>query len=226
MSITSNILSVLAEIRQAEIASHRPPDSVQLLAVSKQHPPSSIREAFLAGQHHFGENYVQEALAKKRELVDLAIHWHYIGHIQSNKANAIAREFDWVHTLSSHTTATKLNHARSDDMPLLNVCMQVNFDAESSKGGVRPEDLPFLARHIQTLPHLTLRGLMVIPKPALLEEAQYQSFLRVTQCLQSLNQQLNLSMDTLSMGMSADFKAAIQAGSTLIRLGTLIFGER
>lgn len=226
LTIASRIITVRQRIRQAEVSSHRPINSVGLLAVSKQHPPEAIVEAFDAGQRAFGENYVQEALVKINKLVSLPIQWHFIGKIQRNKAKSIAQHFSWVHTISSIAVAESLNAARPQDMPVLNVCIQLNIDDEDTKSGVTPQEAALLAAHILTLPRLKLRGLMVIPKPEDDMNKQRTTFLRVSECMQQLNQQLNLSLDTLSMGMSHDLEAAIAAGSTMVRVGTAIFGER
>lgn len=226
MTIASRIITVRQRIRQAEVLSHRPIDSVCLLAVSKQHPPEAIVEAFHAGQRDFGENYVQESLVKISKLASLPIQWHFIGKIQRNKAKLIAQHFSWVHTVSSIAGAESLNAARPQDMPLLNVCIQLNIDDEDTKSGVHPQDAALLATHILALPRLKLRGLMVIPKPVDDMNKQRATFLRVSECMQQLNQQLNLSLDTLSMGMSHDLEGAIAAGSTMVRVGTAIFGER
>lgn len=226
ISIKSNIQSVKQLIRTAESLCHRPAESVSLLAVSKQQPPEAIIEAFNAGQRDFGENYVQEALIKIHALSSLPIDWHYIGRIQRNKVKLIARHFSWVHTVSSVAIAEGLNAARPHDKPTMNICIQLNIDSEDTKSGISPEEAVSLAAHILTLPRLRLRGLMVIPKVEDDVDKQVATFLRVSQCMQQINQKLNLSMDTLSMGMSHDFEAAIRAGSTIVRIGTAIFGER
>lgn len=226
MNIASNIEILKRLIHDAEINYQRPLNSVSLLAVSKQHPVSHIIEAFHAGISDFGENYLQEALIKINSLSDFPIQWHFIGSIQSNKAKAIAHHFSWVHTVSSKTIAERLNHARLESQPKLNVCIQLNIDTEESKSGISLDEVEALAAYISKLPNLILRGFMVIPKPEIDVEKQYVSFLRVTHCLQDLNHRLNLSMDTLSMGMSHDFEAAIRAGSTIVRIGTAIFGHR
>lgn len=226
MNISLRIKQLYDLIHQTEALSHRSKDSVKLLAVSKHHPIDAIVEAFHAGIRDFGENYLQEALLKINALSHLSMHWHYIGAIQSKKAKVIAQHFDWVHTVSSHKIADYLNDARSIDLPVLNVCIQLNLDLEDNKAGILPKDTLELATHIQTLPRLALRGLMVIPKIELDTNKQYESFLRVTHLFDALNKQLDYPMDTLSMGMSEDFTAAIRAGSTIIRIGTAIFGAR
>lgn len=213
-------------IHQAEIAAHRPEGDVKLLAVSKGHPCSKIQEAHSAGLHDFGESYLQEALAKIQILNTLPLCWHFIGPIQSNKAHSIAHYFSWVHSVSRQKIAQQLNEARPISMPPLNICLQVNFDDEKTKSGVAPEEAASLASYILELPRLRLRGLMLIPKPETDEQSQYLSFLRLSQLLDMLNQQLNIAMDTLSMGMSNDMQAAIRAGSTIVRIGTAIFGSR
>ena len=226
MTIKTRIEHIIQLIHQAEVAGHHPLGSVQLLAVSKQHSAQAIHEAFNAGVHDFGENYLQEALEKITALSQLPIQWHYIGAIQRNKTTAIAQHFSWVHTVSNALIAERLNHSRPDALPALNVCIQLNVDNESSKAGVCHEDILKLAAHIITLPRLTLRGLMVIPKPEQDANKQVSSFLRVRATLEHINRQLGIAMDTLSMGMSHDFESAIQAGSTIVRIGTAIFGER
>jgi pyridoxal phosphate enzyme (YggS family) len=226
MTIAAHIKEMTNLIHQAEMINHRPLDSVKLLAVTKQQPIEAILQAFDAGVFDFGENYLQEALLKINTLSQRPIRWHFIGSIQSRKAKAIAQHFSWVHTLSDRKIADSLNKTRSLELPPLNVCIQLNLDDEESKSGIRPEEAAELAAHVLTLPRLTLRGLMVIPKQETDTKKQCESFLRVTHLLNALNKQLNCSMDTLSMGMSNDFNAAIQAGSTLIRIGTAIFGKR
>lgn len=226
MTIKKRIETIQHLIRQAEESSHRPLHSVRLLAVSKQHSNDSITEAFNAGVRDFGENYLQEALIKINALAHLPIDWHFIGSIQRNKTSAIAQHFNWVHTVSSRMIAERLNLARPDELPTLNVCIQLNVDDETTKAGIHFDDALSLASHIITLPRLALRGLMVIPKPEKDFEKQVMSFLRIKQYLHEINTQLGLSMDTLSMGMSHDFEAAIRAGSTIVRIGTAIFGER
>lgn len=224
--IIENIHRIYNLIRQAESASHRAEGSVQLLAVSKGHTYSQIEEAYTAGLRDFGENYLQEALPKIQALHTLSLNWHFIGPIQSNKTQGIAKHFSWVHSVSSQKIAQRLSDARPSSMPSLNICLQVNLDDESSKSGLEPNEIAPLAAFIQTLPGLHLRGLMLIPRPQVDEEAQYNSFLRLTALRDDLNQQLNLSLDTLSMGMSNDMQAAIRAGSTIVRIGSAIFGKR
>ena len=197
-----------------------------MLAVSKGHSCAEIEQAYVAGLCEFGENYLQEALTKIRTLTEPSILWHFIGPIQSNKTYEIAQHFSWVHSVCREKVAQQLSDARPSSKPSLNVCIQVNLDDETSKSGVNVEDVAKLANYILQLPRLRLRGLMLIPKPQNDEQLQYLSFLRLKQLLDKLNQQLNLTMDTLSMGMSNDYKAAIRAGSTIVRIGTAIFGAR
>lgn len=213
-------------IHAAETTSHRAKGSVKLLAVSKGQSCQKIEQAYAAGLRDFGENYLQEAIAKIETLHALPLCWHFIGPIQSNKAKSIAQHFSWVHSVSSANVAQRLNEARPLSLPPLNICLQVNFDEEQSKSGLHPNKVQEVAAHIQTLPRLHLRGLMLIPKPQTNEQLQYRSFLRLTELLNTLNQQLNLSLDTLSMGMSNDLQAAIYAGSTIVRIGTALFGKR
>lgn len=226
MNVAERIDTVQRLMRQLEAACQRKPGSVELMAVSKGQDSLAIKQAFEAGLHHFGESYLQEALEKIQTLNALPLCWHYIGAIQSNKTPAIAQHFAWIHSVSRSKIARLLNDERPASLPRLNVCIQINIDDEETKSGVTPECVAELAAEIIHLPRLDLRGLMVIPKPVLDEELQYQSFLRVTDLLHQLNTQLNLSMDTLSMGMSDDLPAAIRAGSTMVRVGRGIFGER
>ena len=225
-TITERIAHLNDTIHQLECAYNRPSGAVQLLAVSKRQPAPSIQEAFNAGQRDFGENYLQEAQAKIKLLNHLPLIWHFIGPIQSNKTKHIANDFSWVHSVCRYKIALQLNDARADELPRLNICLQVNLDGEETKSGITPELITDLVIAVSQVPRLQLRGLMVIPKPQETEQQQYLSFLRLTQMLHSLNQQLNLSMDTLSMGMSDDLQAAIRAGSTMVRIGRAIFGER
>ncbi len=196
------------------------------MAVSKGQSCLSIEQVYAAGISEFGENYLQEALAKIQTLKHLKLCWHFIGPIQSNKAPDIAQNFSWVHSVSRYKIAQLLHDSRPHDMPPINVCIQVNLDDEKTKTGVTAEEVTPLASHILELPQLRLRGLMLIPQPQSDQQQQYLSFLRLKKRLEILNQQLNTTMDTLSMGMSDDFEAAIRAGSTIVRIGRAIFGER
>jgi len=195
---------------------------VGLLAVSKTKPASDLREAFSAGLRDFGENYLQEALGKQTELSDLPLIWHFIGPIQSNKTRAIAENFAWVHSVDRLKIAQRLSEQRPADLPPLNICIQVNVSGEASKSGCTPEDLPALAQAISALPNLRLRGLMAIPEPTEDSDEQNAAFAAV----RTLQDQLNLPLDTLSMGMSHDLEAAIAQGATWVRIGTALFGAR
>ena len=226
MNLVERIQSVQRSIRQLESAYNRQPGSVELLAVSKTRTSQDINQAFAAGLSNFGENYIQEALVKIQALAALPICWHFIGAIQSNKAQAIAQNFAWVHGVCRKKIAQLLNDERPSSLPPLNVCIQVNIDEEDTKAGIQPECVAELAADIIRLPRLHLRGLMVIPKPTQNEQQQYLTFLKVTILLEALNTQMSLNMDTLSMGMSDDLPAAIRAGSTMVRVGRNIFLER
>ncbi len=203
----------------------RNPNEIKLLAVSKTFSTAAIREAFAAGQRDFGESYVQEAQAKLAELHDLPIVWHYIGPLQSNKTRAVATQFAWVHSVDRVSIAQRLSAQRPVDLPPLQVCLQVNISHESSKSGVATADIFTLAAAVSALPNLQLRGLMAIPAPTDDQAAQRIAFAQVAQLLQQLNQ-TGLGLDTLSMGMSHDFPAAIAEGATIVRIGTAIFGAR
>lgn len=225
MNIHQRITYIQQLIRSTAIACQRPPQDIQLLAVSKGHPASEIQQAYLAGLINFGESYLQEAQEKIQALANFPLCWHFIGPIQSNKTSGIARYFSWVHSVCRQKIALQLNEARSASLPPLNICIQVNLDQEKTKAGVQPQDIIELANFILQLPRLHLRGLMVIPRQQLEEPEQFSSLIRLTKLLQDTNQKLNISMDTLSMGMSGDLQAAIRAGSTMVRIGTAIFGE-
>jgi len=217
--------TILESLQDAARMTGRDPSSVHLLAVSKQHPAAAIRALAQAGQRDFGENYLQEALPKLAELSDLNLTWHFIGQLQSNKTRAVAEHFQWVHTVDRDKIATRLNDQRPHYAPALQVCIQVKLAEEADKGGVWPDAVLPLAEHIRQLPRLKLRGLMCIPPPTDSTAEQLAHFTRLKTLFDTLNQQ-HLEMDTLSMGMSNDYPAAIQAGSTLVRIGTALFGER
>lgn len=198
---------------------------VQLVAVSKRHTADSIREAYAAGQRDFGENQVQEAVDKISTLSDLDINWHMIGAIQSRKCKDIAQHFDWVQSLDRLKVANKLNQYRGEYQAPLNVLIQVNLFDESQKAGVNAAECKKLAHEIMQLPRLRLRGLMALPPKQTQPEAQFQQFEQIHQLYQELQDEYP-QLDTLSMGMSGDYEQAILAGSTMVRLGTAIFGER
>lgn len=223
--IKNRLQGVLQQIREAETAANRPPESVKLLAVSKTWPADKLRELALAGQQDFGENYLQEALSKITDLADLALIWHFIGPIQSNKTRDIAEQFDWVHSVDRLKIARRLSEQRADDLPPLNICLQVNIDAEDSKAGVSVDALMELATAVHKLPNLQLRGLMVIPQATDDVDAQHDAFRRSFQLYQALQQQF-ANINTLSMGMSADLTAAVAEGGTMVRIGTALFGQR
>lgn len=221
-TIANNIAKVATRIREAAQAAGRDPDTVGLLAVSKTQPAEAIREANGAGLSDFGESYLQEALEKQACLADLALTWHFIGPIQSNKTKAIAAQFDWVHSVDRLKIAQRLSEQRPTELPPLNVCLQVNVSGETSKSGCAPQEVAELARAIVTLPNLRLRGLMAIPEPTDDRAEQHAAFARLRQ----LQQALDLRLDTLSMGMSQDLEAAIAEGATWVRIGTALFGAR
>ncbi|MDH4172479.1 MAG: YggS family pyridoxal phosphate-dependent enzyme [Betaproteobacteria bacterium] len=219
-SIADNLQAVKSRIAQAERAAGRNPGAVALLAVSKTHAPELIREARAAGQRAFGENYVQEALDKMARLAELDLEWHLVGPLQSNKTRVVAERFHWVHTLEREKTARRLAEQRPAGMAALNVLVQVNASGEASKSGVAPAEVPALVAAVAALPNLRLRGLMAIPEPG----APRARFDEIDALYERLRGKFGL--DTLSLGMSDDMEAAIAAGSTLVRIGTAIFGAR
>ena len=199
---------------------------VRLLAVSKTKPAEDIMTLYNAGQRDFGENYLQEALIKQGLLAHFDICWHYIGPIQSNKTKDIARCFNWVHSVDRLKIAQRLNHQRPSQSPPLNICLQVNINEEATKSGFLRHELASVVEPLLALGNLRLRGLMAIPRAEQSFEDQNAAFKLLADTKDALNQQFNLQMDTLSMGMSADLKAAISQGSTIVRIGTAIFGAR
>ncbi|MGX0958773.1 YggS family pyridoxal phosphate-dependent enzyme [Pseudomonas viridiflava] len=221
-TIAANISTLEQRIRTASLEAQRDPASVGLLAVSKTKPSSALREAYAAGLRDFGENYLQEALGKQAELADLPLCWHFIGPIQSNKTRAIAENFAWVHSVDRLKIAQRLSEQRPEGLEPLNICIQVNVSGEASKSGCTPEDLPALAAAISALPRLKLRGLMAIPEPTEDQAEQAAAF----EAVRTLQDQLDLPLDTLSMGMSHDLEAAIAQGATWVRIGTALFGAR
>lgn len=215
--------AVLSEIQQACEQAKRSADEVQLLAVSKTHPSTAIASLYQAGQRAFGENYLQEALDKIEALADLDIEWHFIGHVQRNKTKHLAEKFAWVHGVDRLIIAERLSQQRQSDQAALNICLQVNIDQQDSKDGCAVEEVETLVREISVLPNLRLRGIMVIPAPghtAALSDAA-ALFARVKTAHAHPQ-----DWDTLSMGMSGDLTAAIAAGSTMVRIGTALFGQR
>lgn len=199
--------------------------AVSLLAVSKTVDAAAVRDLAACGQREFGENYVQEALGKQAQLVDLPLVWHFIGPIQSNKTRAIAENFSWVHGIDRLKIAERLSAQRPPDLPPLQVCIEVNVSGEASKGGVPVSALSELADAVAALPRLQLRGLMAIPAPVVGRDAQRTEFRQVRLAFDALNSRGH-TLDTLSMGMSADLEAAILEGATIVRIGTALFGER
>ena len=224
-SIADNIARVQAQIQAACQAAGRATDSVQLLAVSKTWGPDAVRQAHAAGLTAFGENYIQEAVDKITALRDLPLQWHCIGPIQSNKTRLVAEHFDWVHSVDRLKIAQRLSEQRPADLPPLQVCIQVNVDGGENKSGVSPQELPALAQAVAALPRLQLRGLMTIPEPAE-TDAQMRAVHRQAKELFDHLRAQGMPLDTLSMGMSADMAAAIAEGSTMVRVGTAIFGQR
>lgn len=221
----TNLKNLRERIARAEQAAGRPSGQVRLLAVSKTHPAAAVRQAFAAGQAAFGENYVQEGVAKARELADLPLEWHFIGPLQSNKTREVAETFAWVHSVDREKIARRLAGQRPPHLPPLQVCLQVNIDDEASKSGCAPAELPGLARAVLALPGLELRGLMCIPRPG--NAAAFAALAQTRQDLLASIPGLSPDrFDTLSMGMSDDLEAAIAAGSTLVRVGTALFGAR
>ncbi|MEW9797187.1 YggS family pyridoxal phosphate-dependent enzyme [Alteromonas sp. CYL-A6] len=225
-TIAERLTSAHARIDQAIVDAHRPPNSVQLLAVSKTKPVSDIRLAYDAGHRLFGENYIQEGVEKIKELSDLTdITWHMIGPIQSNKTRLVAEHFDWVQSIDREKIARRLNEQRPDSLPPLNVCIQVNIDDENSKSGVSPDELDALVSAVSEMKNLTLRGLMAIPKADPTPQEQTESLSALASLFARYHTKLS-NFDTLSVGMSADLEQAIRHGSTMVRVGTAIFGQR
>ena len=222
-SLQASRNKVLQQIEDACKQAQREPETVQLLAVSKTQPSESLREMYQAGQRAFGENYLQEALDKIENLNDLDIEWHFIGHVQRNKTKHLAASFAWVHGVDRLIIAERLSSQREASQVPLNICLQVNIDAQDSKDGCRPSEVAELVKSISQLPQLKLRGLMVIPAPnntAAFADAK-QLFDRVKK-----EHAHPEDWDTLSMGMSGDMTEAIAAGSTMVRVGTALFGAR
>jgi len=224
-TIASNLQAVRDAMAAAATEAGRAPDDISLLAVSKTFAPEAIREAYQAGQTRFAESYVQEALHKIVALHDLPLEWHYIGPIQSNKTRAIAEHFAWVHSVDRLKIAERLSGQRPAHFPPLQVCLQVNISGEASKSGAPPGETAQLAMAIAQLPHLRLRGLMAVPEPGDDVAAQRAAFARLRRLFEQLNRQ-GLQLDTLSMGMSHDFAAAVAEGATMVRVGSAIFGNR
>jgi len=222
MNIKDNLNHIHQSMADACHAANRPNSSVQLLAVSKTKPSDLIEQAYQAGQRQFGESYVQEAVDKITSLQALTdICWHFIGPIQSNKTRTVATNFSWVHSVDRIKIASRLNEQRCNQDTPLNICLQVNISGESSKSGITPQELPELAEYVANSEHLTLRGLMAIPE----KNASKSSFEQMFNLYNSLKSQYP-TIDTLSMGMSNDLGLAIESGSTMVRVGSAIFGQR
>ncbi|MGK5006775.1 YggS family pyridoxal phosphate-dependent enzyme [Janthinobacterium sp. LB2P70] len=228
-TIEQNLQAVRASIAQAAADAQRAPGDVTLLAVSKTFGADAVLDAMRAGQTAFGENYLQEALDKiafvKAAAPQHAPAWHFIGPIQSNKTRPIAEHFDWVHTVEREKIATRLSEQRPAGLPDLNICLQVNISGEASKSGVTPAELPALAHAVAQLPRLRLRGLMAIPEPETELKLQRAAFAQLRVLYEQLKVE-GLALDTLSMGMSADLRAAVLEGATIVRVGSAIFGSR
>lgn len=214
--------------QQALIASEvgERPLPVRLLAVSKTRPASDVAVLYKAGQRDFGENYLQEALQKQQLLAHFDITWHFIGPIQSNKTRDISRYFNWVHSVDRLKIAVRLDQQRPTNLAPLNICLQVNIDEEATKSGFYLDELPSVIEPILAMKNIKLRGLMAIPKANKSTENQRDAFKRLAQAQENINQSFNVKLDTLSMGMSSDLQAAVAEGSTMLRIGTAIFGER
>ena len=224
--LTENIAQVRRRIEAAAHVSQRPLQDIGLLAVSKTWPAESISAAYAAGLTHMGENYLQEALEKQAQLSDLPLVWHFLGNIQSNKTRAVAEHFDWAHAVDRLKIAERLSAQRPAGRSPLNICLQVNISGEASKSGCAPAELPELARAVEKLDNVRLRGLMVIPQPSHDTEEQRAAFRQTRLLLEQVNGLLQTPMDCLSMGMSDDLEAAIAEGATWVRIGTALFGAR
>ena len=227
--LATRVQQVVQRVRAAEKHFGRETGSVQILPVSKTRPSEDIEQVARIGFSDFGESYAQEAQEKISALANLQLHWHFIGPIQSNKTHTIANLFHWVHSVDREKIAQRLNDQRPEGLPPLNICLQVNISGETSKSGIQPSALPELASTITGLPRLRLRGLMAIPAPNTDFEKQRQAFKVTYEIFDSLKTEISatgIKLDTLSMGMSNDLEAAIAEGSTLVRIGTDIFGPR
>ena len=225
IGVTENLRKIRDLLAAAAVEAGRRPGDVHLLAVSKKQPLAKIIAAADAGQRDFGENLVQEGIEKVTKLAERGLCWHFIGHLQSNKTRVVAEHFDWVHSVDTLKTARRLSEQRPEPLGDLNVCIQVNIDEEESKSGVAPAEVGELARAIALLPRLRLRGLMCLPAIRETFEEQRLPFARTRELAAALARD-GLAVDTLSMGMSDDFRAAIMEGATIVRIGTAVFGPR
>ena len=223
LALAEKFAQVRHEIALAEQLAQRPAGSVALLAVSKTKPARLIAEAYRLGQRHFGENYLQEAVGKQRQLSAFNITWHFIGPIQSNKTKLIASHFAWVHSVDRLKIAQRLSEQRPEHLPPLNICLQVNISGEASKSGIQLADLAQLVQEVNQLPGLRLRGVMAIPEPETDIQRQRQPYRQLFQTVQALKRP---ELDSFSYGMSGDLTAAICEGATIVRIGTALFGER
>ena len=220
-----NLQNVRSRVESACKKAGRAPSEITILPVSKKHPASRIRDFYPLGQHAFGESYVQEALKKQRQLLDLDIEWHFIGPVQSNKTSELAQHFQWVQSVDRIKILKRLSNQRPASLPDLNICIQVNIDREHQKSGLMPEQLEELAQSAFGMKNLRLRGLMAIPQAATADHDPSDSFQRMHELFRTLNAS-GMGLDTLSMGMSADLEEAIIHGSTMVRIGTDLLGPR
>ena len=223
--IEQKISKIKHDIKNAEKEFNRKKNSVMLLAVSKTQSTQNILEAYEAGQRDFGENYIQESVEKIKELKNFDITWHFIGKIQSNKAKYIAENYDWIHSIDKISTLRKINNYRKENQKKLNVCVQVNIDSEETKSGILVNEVEKFIKEASEFNKLKIRGLMAIPKYQPDFSNQYKTFAKIKDLFDSLIKR-SYELDTLSIGMSSDYNAAIAAGSTIVRIGTSIFGER
>ena len=225
INIKKNIIKIKESILNLELKLNREKNSVNLMAVSKMQNTTKIREAFNSGQKDFGENYLQESLGKISELSDLDITWHYIGKIQSNKSKLIAENYDWVHSIDKISTLKKISAHRKNSKDNINVCIQINIDNEEAKSGINLNDVEKFIKEAIDIDGVNVRGLMAVPMYQKEYDSQYKTFMRIKNLFDSLVNK-GYKLDTLSIGMSSDYSAAIAAGSTIVRIGTSIFGER
>ncbi len=223
--VTENFRKIQDLLAKAAVDAGRSPDEIRLLAVSKKKPPEAVLEAYAAGQRDFAENFVQEGLEKIAAVGRDDVIWHFVGHLQANKTRPVAQHFQWVHTIDRLKIARRLSSQRPDAAAPLQVCIEVNVDEEASKSGIAPAGVADLAAAVAELPRLKLRGLMCLPAIRDDFEEQRRPFARLREMLESLNES-GLALDTLSMGMTADYAAAIHEGATIVRIGTAIFGAR
>ena len=223
--IKKNILEIKKNIFKISLDLNRAIDSVTLMAVSKKQSTENIREAYRAGQKDFGENYLQESISKIHELHDLEIIWHYIGSIQSNKSKLIAENYDWVHSIDKISTLKKINKYRDGFSRKINICIQVNIDAEETKSGIYMNEVEDFIKECNSMKQVNIRGLMAIPKYQSNSDLKNKAFKKIKRLFDDLIKK-GYKLDTLSIGMSSDYEEAIESGSTIVRIGTAIFGER